>query len=434
MGRRERANSTIFAALLILGGSAPAWPAEPVTHTFDWVEPALTLDVEPGRRTARIAEALERIPDCIHERMRLVGARMTVIGTRAPRDHPLEAQADKDFLLSGWRLLAYPFVRVQGQTYQLAQEAFVRRGGRGPLGRSRLFTRWVPLTGRGEETALHEYGHLVSGALALRSSTELFVLWARHSPDPITDTVSIRSEGTKQEEWLARGFERFYRSEKSRSRLPEDIRSYFQRLESDMHRGRYDPRLLERARLSSRNPQLARAREIGQQLLPGSLAGELRQAGAWGLGYFGQLWYTIQSESMRAEKGSAFELLERRRQELVRTEAVARAEDVHLRETCGDVSAAPICESVRRNRSRVEIRHPCLGPPIQGCVISYGPGDALIAERGDDGGPPFPWLSVERHREIALGRERQRAASTTTGVSVEDGTRRPNRSPGGASN
>ena len=145
--------------------------------------------------------------------------------------------------------------------------------------------------------------------------------------------------------------------------------------------------------------------------MPAQLAGQLREAGAWGLGYFGQLWYAIQSEGMREAKGAAFDLLAQQRLELVRTGVVASADDVHLRETCGDVSESPICESVRRHRSRLEIRHPCLGPPVRGCVISYGPRSALLTDSADPGGAPFPWLSSERHREIALGRERHRTAS-----------------------
>jgi len=423
MGIRGQSGSLLAAALLWAGAGFFAAPhaadaeadAEAdasAEHTYEWVAPALELDVEPGRRTARIQAALERIPDCVHERMRLVGARMTVIGTRAPHEHPLEVQANHDFLFRGWGVLALPFVRVQGQAYQLHQEAFVRRGGRGPVSRSRLFTHWIPLTGRGEETALHEYAHLLSGALGLRSSSEFFALWARHAPNAVTDTLSIRRESTKQEEWFARMFERFHRSDAARDRLPDEARRYLEVLEADIHRGRYDPRFLELARLSSRNPQLAAARELGQRLLPAQLAGELREAGAWGLGYFGQLWYAIQSEAMREANGAAFDLLAEQRQRLVGSGAVTGADEVHLRETCGDVSQSPICESVRRHRSRIEARHPCLGPPVRGCVISYGPGEALLTGRSD--AATFPWLSAERHREIALGRERQRAASRET--------------------
>lgn len=415
---RRLAAATLFCALLV------AVPGHS-EHSRDWVEPAVTLEVESDRRTERILAALERVPDCLQERMNLLGAQVIVIGLAPPADHPMQPRLGRDFYTRGWRLLAAPFVRVQGRAYPLAQTAFVRRGARG-VGRSALFTRSVPLTGRGERTALHEYGHLVAHALAIADETEFFTLWARHSPRAVVDALSPRSEPVQQQEWFARVFAAFYESDEESERLAGDVRDYLTRLESAVHRGDHDARVLELARLTSRNPRLSAARAVGERLLPAGLAGELRSRGAWGLGYFGQLWYSIQSSSSRARHGSAFELLDQRRARLVDAGVVERREEVHLRETCGDLGSTPLCRAVHEHRSRIELWHPCLGPPLDGCLISFGPTAALLEREPD--GEGYPWVAAERHREIALGRgqgSRVRLPPGAAGRSAGPGNARP---------
>ena len=399
--------------LLLAKGLATAAVAQPVAateHTYGWVSPFVVMNVAEGRRTERILEALERVPDCVQERLSLIGSHLIVMGPRAPKDHHLRRQVNRDFLASGWRVLGAPFVRVQGRTYPLEQIAFVRRGASGPIGRSTLFTHWIPLTGRGEETALHEYGHLVAFALAVASTTEFYVLWAANSPPPVTDALSLRSEAVKQQEWFAREYERFYRSEASRAALSADVRSYFETLELRIHGGEYDGRFLELARLSSRNRYLKAVRESSRRLLRAETVRELNAVGAWGLGFYGQVWYTLQSATARREKGAAIDTLARQRRELVETGVIADESQMHLRETCGDLSDSALCRAVRRHRSRLETWHPCLGSPVEGCLISYGPSDHLLASDPDPVVAEFPWMSADRHRELALGRVRLRAA------------------------
>ncbi len=396
----------VAATLLCALASSPGHSA----HTYKWVEPFVALEVDPDRRTERIVAALERVPDCIQERLNLAGAHVTLIGASPPKQHPMHRQLARDFLTRGWRVLAAPFVRIQGRAYPHERSAFVRRGARGAAGRSRLFTRWIPLTGRGEQTALHEYGHLVAFTLGIAAGSDFHALWARHSPTPIVDALSPRNEGVKKHEWFARAFADFHESDISRARLDDDLRDYLRTLEEDVHRGAFDDHVLELARLSSRNPYLAAARTVGERLLPAQLAGELRDRGAWGLGFYGQLWYSIQSTALRERHGSVYELLEERRERLVANGLVERAGLVHLSETCGDLAQAPLCRTVHENRARIEIWHPCLGTPIEGCLVSYGPTEALLERELGSDGPRYPWVTAERHRDIAIGRLPQRVA------------------------
>ncbi len=385
-------------------------PPLQASHTYRWAHASVQPTVEVDGRTERMSAALERVPDCIQERMSLVGAHVVVIGARPPASHPMFAQVARDFLTRGWRLLAAPFVRVQGRAYPFEQVAFVRRGARG-LGRTPLFTRWLPLTGRGEQTILHEYGHLVAFSLAIAGDADFYERWAWNSPHPLADAISPRSETVKQQEWFARAFADFYESDATRARLPEDVHNYLARLEDEVHRGVHDDRFLELARLTSRNRYLTSARQTGERLLPAELAGALRDRGAWGLGFYGQLWYAVQSRAAQARFGSLVEPLEARRQQLLDEGSIERADLLHLRESCGDLGDAPLCRAVRKHRSRVETWHPCLGAPIEGCLVSYGPTTEMLDRELPPELAPFPWLETERHRELALGRLRQRPES-----------------------
>lgn len=385
-----------------------------VAHTFDEVEAHLVVRVKEDRRLERIRASLERVPDCVQERLNLLGAHLSVIRYRAPKEHDRRAEINSDLLAKGWQHLLWPVARIEGMTYPTQAEAFVRRGPRGPVARNRFLSRFVRPAFRSEETALHEYGHLVSFALGLSSLAEFYAVWARHSPNAVEELFLRGNEERKQQEWFAKLFERFYRSEQSRERLPPRLLGYMSALEADVHNGRYDDRLLELSRRTSQNRYLESARELGALLLPREVYRQLRQRGAWGLEFYGQRWYAIQSEAKRLELGSVTELLNEQRARLVAEGAFSAMEQIELNEVCGDISETSICRAVHRYRAREELWHPCRGRRSQGCVVSYGPTLKALDEWSEQRRLSYAWLPTERHERIARGASARAAEPTPT--------------------